>query len=342
MLKRLTPSEQISILLDQYSQAVQAAFLRAVADIRSTIVLQLVVDKLVQHDIEGAVRALNIDAPAFNPVLDEIAKAFNTGGNGTIDAMPPLRSPDGHRLVLRFDVRDPVAEQRLRQHSTTLVTNIVSDQMTALRESMSAGLAQLQHPRAIALDIVGRKSTATGQRVGGIIGLTSPQAAAVRAYREELQSGDGNALARKLRDRRFDKAMRTALDAGKVVPADTAAKMATAYESRLLKLRGETLSRTETAAALGASSEEAMRQNIAKGYVPATLVDQKWNTIMDGRERHTHAALNGQVVGWGESFTSPSGARLRYPGDPSAPASEIIGCRCNRTFVIRKQGRVLH
>ncbi|MDB5724627.1 MAG: putative head morphosis protein, partial [Novosphingobium sp.] len=48
----------------------------------------------------------------------------------------------------------------------------------------------------------------------------------------------------------------------------------------------------------------------------------------DKRVRDTHRGMNHQTVGQNESFVSPSGARLRYPGDPLAPAAEIINCRC--------------
>jgi hypothetical protein len=342
MLKRLTPAEQIGILLDQYSAAIRTAFLKAIADIKSTVVLQSIVDKLVQNDIEGAIMALNIEAPAFNGMLDEIAKAFSGGGQGTIDTLPSIIGPDGYRLALRFDVHDQVAEQWLKSHSSALVTNIVSDQVVALRETMSAGMVQLQHPRAIALDIVGRKSRVTGQREGGIIGLTAPQARAVLNYRTELQTGSLAALERAGRDKRFDKTVRAAAEAGKPVPAETLGRMVTAYEAKAMKLRGETIGRTETAAALGASSEEAMRQNIAKGYIPAELVDMVWHTNMDGRERESHAAMNGQVIGWGSNFVSGHGNQLRYPGDPAAPISEIANCRCTRTFSIRKKPKVVH
>ncbi|MEO6532848.1 MAG: hypothetical protein ABIO06_04650, partial [Pseudolysinimonas sp.] len=202
MLKRLSPAEQIGVLLDQYSLAVRDAFLVAIADVRSRITLQLVVDRLIQQDIEGAVRALHIEAPAFNPVLDEIAKAFTGGGNSTIESLPSMRSPEGHKLVLRWDVRDPVAERWLRDHSAQFMTNLVSDQADAVRQTMAAGLAQMQHPRAIALDIVGRKNRITGQREGGIIGLTSVQSGYSRNYRAELEAADPAALDRTLRDRR--------------------------------------------------------------------------------------------------------------------------------------------
>ncbi|WP_416355554.1 hypothetical protein ACLNGM_15050 [Aureimonas phyllosphaerae] len=44
--------------------------------------------------------------------------------------------------------------------------------------------------------------------------------------------------------------------------------------------------------------------------------------------RHTHRLLNGRAVEIDGVFYSSSGAALRFPGDPNAPASEIIGCRC--------------
>jgi hypothetical protein len=38
--------------------------------------------------------------------------------------------------------------------------------------------------------------------------------------------------------------------------------------------------------------------------------------------------MDGQERGLNEPFDSPSGAQLMYPGDPDAPAEEVINCRC--------------
>lgn len=57
---------------------------------------------------------------------------------------------------------------------------------------------------------------------------------------------------------------------------------------------------------------------------------KSWETIMDGKERDSHAAANGQV----QDLTSPfvvDGELLMYPGDTSlgASAGNIINCRCS-------------
>ena len=52
-----------------------------------------------------------------------------------------------------------------------------------------------------------------------------------------------------------------------------------------------------------------------------------WITSRDERVRGTHVGLHGQTVGLFESFDTPSGP-LRFPGDPLAPPSQTINCRC--------------
>lgn len=44
--------------------------------------------------------------------------------------------------------------------------------------------------------------------------------------------------------------------------------------------------------------------------------------------RDSHAALDGKRVMQGETFRTIWGNDLRYPGDPTAPAREVINCHC--------------
>lgn len=57
---------------------------------------------------------------------------------------------------------------------------------------------------------------------------------------------------------------------------------------------------------------------------------KQWKTIMDGRERDTHAIANGQTVPIDEPFIV-GGYRMMFPRDVTygAPPKEIINCRCS-------------
>lgn len=58
-----------------------------------------------------------------------------------------------------------------------------------------------------------------------------------------------------------------------------------------------------------------------------------WHTIIDGRERDSHAEVNGMTIPINEPFEL-AGGYLQYPRDDSLGASEteIISCRCSLTF----------
>lgn len=58
-----------------------------------------------------------------------------------------------------------------------------------------------------------------------------------------------------------------------------------------------------------------------------------WNTIMDGRERDSHAELNGTTIPIDEPFEA-QGGYLLYPRDDSlgCAETELAGCRCSLSF----------
>lgn len=324
--------EIVEGLLATYDARLRAAFLSAVDDIRSVIVLRVVVERLEKGDVNGAIAAMHLDVDAFSKLELAIADAYNAGGAATVENLPRLTDPAGNRVVFRFGVRNLEAETWLRQHSSALVTRIVDDQREGIRTALEEGLSKGLNPRATALDVVGRVNRATGKREGGIIGLTAPQERYVASAREELTSGDPKQmrafLDRQRRDKRFDKTILKAIKDGKPLDKETVNRIVGRYSDRLLDLRGEMLARTEAMTALGKSREDAIRQQIAAGKISAQDVTKIWHSAGDKRVRHTHEALDGQSAMLDGSFHSPSGALLRFPHDPQAPASEIIGCRC--------------
>ena len=58
-----------------------------------------------------------------------------------------------------------------------------------------------------------------------------------------------------------------------------------------------------------------------------------WHTIMDGRERDSHAEVNEMTIPIDEPFEL-AGGLLMYPGDDSMGVSddELCGCRCSLSF----------
>ncbi|MDY8108260.1 phage minor head protein [Fulvimarina sp. 2208YS6-2-32] len=329
----MTHRDTIERLIAQFGDQAAEAFLRAVDDIKNRVTLRVVVEKLERGDIPGAVEAIGLDPVAFERLESVLAEAYAAGGQAEVNNLPILRDPEGARVIFRFGTRNTIGEQELRQQSSELVTRIVEDQREAIRAALSDGLSEGRNPRSTALDVVGRVSRQTNRREGGVIGLTAPQERFVASARAELASGDPEALrhylTRTRRDKRFDATVKKAIEAGKPVPADVATRIVGRYSDRLLELRGEIIARTETTGVLNKGREDAILQQVREGKVAAQAVKKGWRNARDRRVRDSHVVLHGQTVGLNESFISPAtGAPIRYPGDPRAPASERVGCRC--------------
>jgi HK97 family phage portal protein len=93
--------------------------------------------------------------------------------------------------------------------------------------------------------------------------------------------------------------------------------MTDAKTSRAVKI-----ARTETHTTVGAGTHET--------YVSAGIQQREWLTTIDGRERVSHAALNGEIVGINQPFSNG----LMFPGDQSGPAEEVVNCRCDELPII--------
>ncbi len=318
-------------LIAQWEPKLQRAFLDSIYNLRDTAHLDQIVRMLENGDVDGALRAVGIDPASFRPFDKTISNAFEAGGEATAAIVPAVADAQGFRTVFQFAVRNPQAELWLKNYSGDLITSIVADQKTAVRNFLQAGLAEGANPRTTALDLVGRVSKATGNREGGVIGLTASQEEWVRNYAAELASDNpAAALDRALRDARFDRAVQKAADSGEAIPADLQAKMVTAYKNRALRYRAETIARKETITALHTAQEMSMQQAIGAGVVDRSTVTYIWRTAHDNRVRDTHRPMDRQVRAEGQPFVTGGGAHLLYPGDPSGPAAEVINCRCYR------------
>lgn len=60
---------------------------------------------------------------------------------------------------------------------------------------------------------------------------------------------------------------------------------------------------------------------------------KQWLATLDGRTRHEHRQLDGQIVGTDESF-EVDGYEIEFPGDPNAAAEMVYNCRCTMRSVL--------
>lgn len=318
----------LSDLLDKYEPTLAEAFFAAISEITSRVQLARIIAALEASNIDAAIDAIYLDRAAFNAFEEVIRRAYIDGGNVTANSLPIIRNPDGSRFVVRFDARNLRAEQWLRQHSSELVTNIVTEQRQVIRTHLESGLRDGRNPRTVALDVVGRIDKRTGTRTGGVIGLSAPQEQYVANARRELTDGDYSAyFRREKRDKRFDRTIAKAARDGRALTQDEIGKIVGRYSDRLLKLRGDTIGRTEALASLNQAQYEALKQLVDTGRVKANQIRRVWDSASDLRVRRDHAIADGQTVGLDEDFTI-GGRQMRYPGDPRGGPEQVINCRC--------------
>lgn len=320
-------------LLSRLEPDIAKAFRAAVDDLRSNIELQRFIAAYERGDLAGAMDALHIDQAAYGPLQDALQRAYAEGGQMGAQALPS-KGPDGTALVFRFNARNYRAESWLRDHSATLVQGLSDEDRTVARDFLVQRMAEGANPKATGLDLVGRIHPLTGRREGGIIGLSSRDAAWVRSFEAELSGDvpDANALTKKLRDGRFDGTIRKAIREGKPIPPEMRAKMVAAYKNRALRNRGEGIGKHEAFEALAASKHEAFRQAVESGGIPAAAVTKAWNHMANENARMQHVAMDGKRVGLDAMFILPDGTRMLYPHDSSAPASHTAGCHCQADY----------
>ncbi len=149
-----------------------------------------------------------------------------------------------------------------------------------------------------------------------------------------LEASVPEPLQRDLRDRRFDGRVQAAIDRNRPLTTKQIDMMVDRYRKNALQMRAETIARTEGLQATSEARDESVAQMIDQtGLAPERIVDI-WNATRDKRTRDWHATMNGQKQPKGTPFVDGLGNRLRYPGDPQAPANTRINCRCAKTFSV--------
>jgi len=307
------PATRLNDLLDQQEVRIATVFRTAIAALKDDLDLDELADLIAQGRVEEAFGRLQEAADKVG-VAGNVA--FVSAGQSTAEFL--ARANVGRVVFDQVNVRAVAAMQANR---LDLVREFTNEQRKATSLALVSGVESGINPRDQARNF--RDS----------IGLTERQWRAVDNYRTALErvgsdpDAQAVALGRALRDRRGDAQINRAIREGRPLPKEKVDWMVRRYTERYVKYRAEVIGRTEALRAVHQGTEEMYAQAIESGEIRAEQIERKWVTRLDGRERRTHKFLSGQKRGWGEPFVTENGT-IRYPGDPEAPAAEVIQCRC--------------
>lgn len=337
-MSRLTRYENFLLLLKEQSTMVETSFREAVRDINSAISFKKLVQAIERQDLSAIEKILNAEPRVWSAMGSAIRGAFEAGGlQQASHIKAPRRLKNVTGMAVRFDGRHARAETIAKNLGGELIQRVSMSTREAISAAVQEGLAQGRGPRDIAKTIAGALNKSTGERVGGIAGLTRGQALSVMRAKAELADihapgALSSYLSRRLRDKRYDALVKKAFKTGTGIPVAEQDRIVRRLASKTLDHRALTIARTETLSALNSGKAEAADQIAGNLGVGPGALRKVWQaTPSSKRTRDSHRALNGVSVPIDGVFVSKNGGRMRFPGDRElgAGGAETINCRCS-------------
>lgn len=307
----------VEALLAGQEESIKQAFRQFLSAFSRGPVHDEVIKRLVAADIEGALAIVDSYVVRMGGVISHIHAIVGEATMAELAALLPAVP-----LALAFDVGDPYSAQILRTSRLEFIQQFTEQQRKAVRQALSRSYLE------------GEGAQAMARAFRGAIGLTAYQEQIVENYRGSLVGRDRDALDRALRDRRFDRTVRAAIERDRPLTARQIDLMVERYRARMLAMRAETIARTEGGRATAQAREEARNQMTRQAGIDPSRVIRIWNRTDDKRVRDWHDEMNRQERGPNEQFVDGKGQLLDYPHDPKAPADTVINCRCTLTYRI--------
>lgn len=302
------PADRILKLIASSESRIQRAFVQAVKDAKDDVVLTRIADLLERGSMEEALRVVDSITSVMST---QISLSVVESGESTATFISNVL---GSKVL--FDNTNVRAISIMRQASLDLIREFTQQQTDATREALTEGIRRQLNP----ID--------QARYFRDSIGLTQRQTRAVNNFRRLLEENPSEALTRQLRDRRFDPSLIRSISIEEPLSKEHIDRMVTRYRERYIQYRSRVIARTESLRAVHQGTEEMYRQAIESGELEASQLTRAWDASGDANVRNSHSLMDGQVKPFGEAFISGAGNLLRYPGDPNAPGSDTIQCRC--------------
>ena len=300
------------------SPDVSAAILRGLAILRDSMPEAQLVRILESGDINQLFSAVLNDAVlerAFLPVREQIRSATMANFRYFARDLPKGGKIDGV-LAVSFDVLNPTVIDAVRALDTKVVQGMSSDVRETVRAFTENGLRDGVSPRAI------------GRQIRDVVGLAPNQERAVANFRLLLESGDRDALARKLRDKRFDRTLGKAFGGeGDGLTAKQIDGMVDAYRRKMLAFNANTQARTAALDSTKSAQRLSWLDAADKGIVDRDRLVRTWRGVKDDRERDEHLAMEGETV----PVDQP------YSNGEMVPGESTYNCRCIEIFSQRTE-----
>jgi hypothetical protein len=314
--KALTPeqrrrAEELLQLAERQGVKIRAGYERTLDAIRDEIDLEQLRAAIANGQVNQAQGIVDsaIASVGGGVIGGAIRAAVQAGGDMAAREATEFL---GTRLEVVFNVTNPRVAEFLQRYEMGLIRNLTNDVRQVVRDVLGQAI------------VAGRNPIDSAREVKRAIGLLPRQEAAVRNYRRLLEERSAEALQRALRDKRFDRTVRRAVQTDEALTAEQIDRMVERYRERFLKYRAETIARTESMRALSAGALENWRELVRDGKVDESQVRRFWVYTHDSKVRPWHASIpsmNPQGVGLEEAFETEKGPLL-YPHDPNGAARE--------------------
>jgi hypothetical protein len=302
------PATRIRALVTQMQPKFRARFLEVIDSIKDQMSLKEIEDLIILGRIDDAI------------IMAEVAalRLSNTFGEVMILSGQAAAEFIGNKLeiIVNFDSVNHQALSAMQENQLRIVREFTAEQRLATQEALLDGIQRGINPNQMAVAV--RDS----------IGLTQYQQQIVNNYRRNLEQLDSNALARVLRDKRFDPTVARAIAEGNSLTAEQIDRMVDRYREKWLKYRSEVIARTESLRSVHEGTDLMYHQAVENGALDENDLVRTWDTSKRPNVRDSHRFMEGQKRKMDEPFVSGLGNHLMRPGDINAPGADTIDCKC--------------
>ena len=338
----MTPRQHQALmgeLLKRVSPAIAQAFIAAITASSNKINIAALTAAIRSGNIGAVMEIARTSRALMFPMEEAVRAAFMAGAMSVAGQVPPRNPFDGSRLLVSFDGRHHRAETWLRANGEKMFDGILGGQTDVVRAIIADGIGINRPVNEIALDLVGRINRATGQREGGVLGLSSSQTDTLIGARTDLSSGEAwrlkHYLNLKSRDPAFDGLVEEAIRTGKKLDQATIDRILTKQKSRMLKQRGEVIARDQAFTAIDVGQHQGWEQLVDNGTFKAGDVTKRWQHNLNRPARPDHQAMSGTVKTLREPFLMGDGSLMQHTHDPAGGPGNNLFCYAPTTSIAR-------